>query len=228
MYSVLATTPVSSFASVDFIADDGDANTSSGPSFDGTDYLWGSYFTASDPTAIDEVSVAFGRVDAGTAVTLLVYDDPDGDFDPRNATLVGSLSGVSGFSNAENPLPDTFTSYSFPIGGEPVVSGGFYVAAFISGVDGVTAAPTQTFGEAPARRDFQTATNQGFSFFGPEGESDLTDLSSFPVFQPVGDPTIFGSLAGNILVRARGTVIPEPTSLAMVSVGGLFLLRRRR
>jgi hypothetical protein len=213
--ALLLVTPASA---IDFIADDGNANFNTGPSFDGTDFLWGNTFVADGPTRIDTVSVSFGNLPLETPFEFLVYDDPTNDGNPADAVLVGSVSGLTDQINANTPGDDVFSTLSFIDG--PIVDGGFFVATFVSGVDGVS-------GDAPARRDGDNATGQGFVFFGPEGESDLNELSAFPAVIPVGDPTVFGGLAGNVLVRATGTLVPEPAVLATIGLTGMTLLRRR-
>jgi hypothetical protein len=210
---------------VDFGADDGDGSVNTGPSFNGTDFLWGNYFDALQSTQIVEVRVAFGRLDPLTPLTLVVYEDPDNDGDPRNATLVFSHEAESGVANANNDNIDVFTDYALPTAVQPTVENGFFVGVFISGIDGLGG--TDQVADAPMRRDLDTATARGFSFFTPEGEADLMNLGSFLAFQPVGDPTVFGGLAGNPLVRAKGIVVPEPAAASLV-IAAVGVLQRRR
>ncbi len=214
---LLAGSPVAGF---DFVADDGSGNFNTGPSFNDTDFIWGNFFTTDEPMVIVEVSVAFGRVAQGRPVELLVYDDLDNDGTPTALSLVGQASGLTGLSNANAAGPDVFTSYS--MSDDAIVSGSFFVAAFISGIDGLS-----PLSDAPARRDGGTIGN-GYIFFGPEGETDLNNLEALPASLAIGDPSVFGGLAGNNLVRAVGTPLPEPTLAGTALLVGGLLVRRRR
>ena len=211
--------PVS--ASFVYQSDDGRGNTNTGPSFDDTDFLWGNYYTARpDFGRITQVQVAYGRVDAGRPVSVLVYDDPDDDGDPRNAALVAVAEGTTAQPNANNAGSlDAFVSYD--IAAE--VEGGFLVAAHLSDVDGRFNSATGRPGDAPARRDRDTATGAGWLFFGPLGTGPL-DLSAYPVAVNVGSPAVFGGLAGDNLVRA--VAVPEPSSAVLVLFALAALTRR--
>ena len=77
--------------------------------------LWMNHFDViSGQTLITTVSVAWGTPlfpdpsNNGTAVTIAIWSDPNGDGDPHDALLLGSVAGT-----IQNEGTDTFVDYTF-------------------------------------------------------------------------------------------------------------------
>lgn len=193
-----------------YAAEDGGTSDSSLSQFD-ANATWGNYFTVEPgfgTIAAIEVGLALGFMDAGRAVELLVYDDPDDDGDPTNATLVSRTSAGAILTPDNEPA-----SYAI----DPVeVSGGFFVAINMDGFRG----------EPIFRSDFNpldpgfTPSTTSWTFYNPVGTPQL-DLGSSLFIGFNGD---FG--LGTWVVRAVG--VPSPGALGVLGVAGVMVGRRRR
>lgn len=187
----------------EYKADDGSGSINHGLAFTGQ-VMWGNYFEVEENcNLITSVSVAFGNIPAGRSVQVLVFDDPDDDQNPSNATLVGSGSGLT----AE---PKTNTYIQFPITTPATVSGGFFVAAIMD----------VTIGEAPPRSDPQSNSGRSWLIANP-GTIDLQNMAASAMYlnlQAVGPMTT--------MVRAHA--VPAPGAAILLALGACIGIGRRR
>jgi hypothetical protein len=183
----------------EYAADDGSGSINIGPSFD-AEMLWGNYFAAEPGFGtITAVSIAFGSIEAGRPIDLLVFDDPDDDGDPGNAVLVAQHAAVT--------MPgglNEFIDYAI----DPVnVTGGFFIAAKMQ----------VTNADRPARLDPQTISGQSWLYFDdPITGIDLDDLGGSPFVLNMDD----APFPGTWMVRA--TAVPGPGAGA--GIPGMLLL----
>lgn len=189
--------------SIDYVLDDGSGGFNNGPGAFDAWMIWGNVFDAqAGGETINEVSVSFaGSLAAGTALKIVIFDDPTDDLDPTDAQIVSVTDGVS-----QSTTVDTFATYAIP---EVTVSGTFFV--------GVAMDLAQ--GQAAARMDQNTLGTRSWTFF--DGAFN-TDLSTQGLAQLSSDGPFFGTY----MVRARG--IPTPGAAGLLAVGAVFAARRRR
>jgi hypothetical protein len=202
-------------ATITYALDDGNGNTNQGPpsSFD-PDMLWGNYFVAqAGGERITQISVAFGPTFPSLAngpVTFWLLDDPDDDFDPRNAVALTSVQAT----------PDVFNDNYFTVDIDPtVVSGGFFVGASALLTGGA---------DRPARVDTDGPADRSWFFYAPSIADTINDLASAP-FGSRMDNTQFVVFPGAFMVRATGVPVPSaPAAFALAGGLGAMGLRRRR
>mgnify|MGYP001976650729 CR=1 FL=1 len=187
--AALACAAFASAATVEYILDDGTANTNQGPpsTFD-PDTLWGNYFFAeAGGEVITTVSVAFGpSFPVDTPITIWLLDDPDDDADPTNAVALTSAvylhDGTSG---------NVFVDFAI----DPTeVTGGFFVGAnaFLMGGE-----------DRPMRVDTDSDATRSWFFYAPEIDDVINDLASAP-FGTRMDNTEFVVFPGAFMLRATG------------------------
>lgn len=170
--------------------DDGDGDTNQGPpsTFD-PDMLWGNYYlTTPGAEVIERIFVAFGPTGPSVAagpVTFWLLDDPDMDFDPRNATALASVQATPDVFN------DTFFSVAIP---PTQVSGAFFVGASALLLGGV---------DRPARVDTNAAGDRSWFFYAPDIAAVINDLASAPFGTRMDNPQ-FVVLPGAFMIRATG------------------------
>lgn len=170
--------------------DDGDGDTNQGPpsSFD-PDMLWGNYYlTAPGAEVIERIWVAFGPTGPSVAagpVTFWLLDDPDMDFDPRNATALASVQAT----------PDVFNDSFFSVAIAPTrVSGAFFIGASARLLGGV---------DRPARVDTNAAGDRSWFFYAPDIAAVIDNLASAPFGTRMDNPQ-FVIFPGAFMVRATG------------------------
>lgn len=201
---------------IDFIIDDGSAETSIG---DSGQFIWLNRFTpapADFPFQIDEIQVLLGTtlVTVGDPIQLLVYADTDGDGDPgTGAVLLGEFTDTVQFSDGA-----TFNVYSVP---SPIrVDGPGDV--LIGVVNRIGAEGTDDF---PAAVD--TTTSAGRSWVGSYLAGDVPPLPPLPADEQWGTIDSFG-FAGNWVIRASGSsagaLLPPPAAVPALAPSGLVLL----
>lgn len=210
--AALAVSAVPAAASFEYAYDDGSGSSNIGPSAFSAQMLWGNYFEVQGAfNRITEISISFTTsLSAGLPVTLMIFDDPDNDLDPRNATLLATTDRLT-----EDTLPNTFATYTFP---ETVVSGGFFVAALMD----------LQQGQAAARMDGNNNVGRSWTFF--DGAIDSGNLAGSPlIFSPNG--TSFSGTNANPfpgVYMIRATAVPSPGSSALLLTAiGLAAMRRR-
>lgn len=172
---------------------------------------WGNYFV-SDPqgTRITKLSAAFGpNFNPATPVTMHLFADPDGDFNPLNAVLLTSVTKVPTQVGGS-----VFTTFDI---NPTVVNGGFFVMCTAFTVKGV---------DKPAAADLTGRVDRSWYFYNPASSGmNLANLGANALARRV-DQVL--PLPGAWLVRAEGEAIPTPGGLALVALSGLAALRRRR
>ena len=176
------------FNPADFIytLDDGIPENSIGLS-SGADLVWLNAFQAQEgATTITAIASAFGSsVSAGDAAEFLLYNDPDDDGNPDDATLLARVSTqreASGNDLQVEPVTPT------------TVSGVFFVGVFV---------PSTTFAAPLDETDSQGASWFGFT---PPGSLNPTSL---PSMSQIGDL----GLPGDWVTRAQGSYVAfEPVS----------------
>lgn len=172
---------------------------------------WGNYYM-SDPlgTRITKLSAAFGpNFNPTTPVTMHLFADPDGDFNPLNAVLLTSVTKVPTQVGGS-----VFTTFDI---NPTVVNGGFFVMCTALTVKGV---------DKPAAGDLSGRKDRSWYFYNPASSGmNLANLGANALAKRV-DQVL--PLPGAWLVRAEGEAVPAPGALALVGLGGLAALRRRR
>ncbi len=176
---------------IEYAHDDGNGNQNQGPpsTFD-PDMLWGNYYlTEPGGEIITEISVAFGPTFPSLKngpVTFWLLDDPDMDFDPRNATSLASVTGTPTVFN------DNFVTVQIP---PTQVSGAFFVGASAKLLGGQ---------DRPARVDTSHPGDRSWFFYAPEIADVIDDLASAPFGTRMDNPQ-FVIFPGAFMVRATGT-----------------------
>lgn len=202
---------------VEYAYDNGTMNVAVGPpsSFPSDpEMLWGNYFFVEEGgEVITTISFALGSsFPEGREVHVALFDDPDDDLDPGNAT----------FLTMETTIPEFIGGSQFNhVDIEPTeVSGGFFVAAF---------AWAEAGENAPAAQD--TAGPSGFSWllYNPVEEGvNLDNLDDNAFFENMQD--IGGSFPGVWMIRATGEPVDETTCTGdidgngVVDIDDLFIL----
>ncbi len=180
---------------VEYAIDDGDGDTNQGPpsTFD-PQMLWGNYFLTDIPNGIviSEISAAFGptfpSLEDGP-VTFWILDDPDADFDPRNATALASIEA----------MPDVFGDTFFTVQTNGVVvSDAFFI--------GVSAA-LEGGADRPARVDTDAAGDRSWFFYDPDIAGVINDLGSAAFGTRMDNPK-FVIFPGAFMIRATGRPFP--------------------
>ena len=174
-----------------YVLDDGSGGFTIGPSEFDAVVTWGNYFRSAAACGwLSEVSVSFpGSLPAGTPITIIVYDDPDGDGDPANAIVVSAASHLSRATSTSS-----FATYA--IRPTAVGGGGFFVA--------VAAFVPQR--QAVARMDQDTLGLDSWLFY--DGQL-LTDLGAAPFILRMADSPFNGTW----MVRASGEADGCPVDL---------------
>ena len=173
--------------------DDGAANTNIifGSA---ADVMWLNAFEVVEgATMITSLATAWGyQLPEGTDAKLLLYDDPVGNADPRDAELLHVVE-----TTVQNPGSNDFTIEAIP---PTRMEGTFFIAALYRGATDTAAGP------------LDTNESQGASWVighGTEGGFDIEDLGSNN-FGP-GRTDDFG-ISGNWLLRADGA--PDLVAIA--------------
>lgn len=199
--ATLLSVPGASRAGVDYAIDDGTSERTLGID-SGEDLIWLNTFPIQPGGEIvTSISLAFGRPGVtqaldGLSITVLLYEDLDGG-SPVNAVLRQSRSVQT--ANANTNIINEYTI-------TPTEVHGTLIAAAL-------------FRNATGERKFIGATDQTLpefldrSYTGFAVGLDETNLASIPAAQ-FGTIESIG-LTGNLIIRAHGVPIPEPTAAAM-------------
>lgn len=199
----------------EYMHDDGVAENSIGINTSaGFGLAWATQFNAlAGQNTITGMRAAFGfganaGVLNGMAATAYLWSDPNQDGSPADAAVLQSTAGVVASSGT-----NTFINFAFPATTIPVGDSFFIgiVMNFVPGPAMFPAAIDQNSG-APLGR-----TWAGFVVgapFNPNAWTNTTDINTIP------------ALAGKWLIRGDG--IPAPSALALLGLGGLAMVRRRR
>lgn len=197
-----------------FRYDNGTTTTASGPpnSFPVNPITgWGNYYDSDvGGTILHSVSVAFGpSFSVSTPVTISVFADADGDYNPLNATLLTQVT-----ANPTAVGGSIFTTFSIP---DTLVNGGFFVMASAFTVKGV---------DKPAAADSTARFDRSWYFYNPASVGmNFTNLGANALARRVDQVLPF---PGAFMVRAEGTpVVPAPGVLTVLGVSGLVARRRR-
>jgi hypothetical protein len=187
--------------------DDGTAEDSIGYG-DGSknaEALWFNQFDVISPcnlTTLTSVSIAWGSPafpdeSNGTPVTVAIWSDPDGDGNPSDAVLLGSVAGT-----IQNANTNTFVTYTFsPPVTLPSGAASFFVGDMTPANDGPQHFPQALDDNTSSHRQSWVAL---MSDYGP------VNLTNPGANDTVGLIDDFG-LPGNWLIRATASATPTPT-----------------
>ena len=207
----------SALATVNYAYDDGAGNTNVGPpsSFPSDPEMgWGNYFTAQPGgELITEIHFAMGPTfPVDRPVTVALFDDPDDDGDPRNATLL---------TTATLDPPSSGDTFNVAPIMPSEVSGAFFVAVFAWAEAGV---------DRPARQDTGGPSGHSWLIYNPvEQGANLNDLGANAYIENMQN--IPGTFPGVWMIRAVGEPLPPdcPADITkpgdgVVDVFDLFML----
>lgn len=193
-------------ADFEYKYDDGSANVRTTTTFP-AEMLWGNVYQA-QPGAdlITQIGVGFGRLPLNTPIRLWVFDDPNDDFDPRDAVLLSESTALSGTASIA-----VLNLYNIT----PVrVSGVFFVAVSCFTDGGILT--------VPARLDPDGFANASRSWlFGADNIVGSSIGDSPYIVNMTQNP-----VRGTFVVRATG--IPAPATAAVLGFAGLLASRLRR
>lgn len=176
--------------------------------------LWMNHFDViSGQTLITTVSVAWGTPlfpdpsNNGTAVTIAIWSDPNGDGDPHDALLLGSVAGT-----IQNEGTDTFVDYTF----SPPVDVSAFTSFFVGDMTPMNNGPEHFYQGLD-----ETPPSQMQSWIAANGDGSPVDINNVGNNDTIGTIDSFG-LPGNWLIRADtgGAVSPTPTSTVSPSPTG--------
>lgn len=170
----------------------------------GGSITWANQFTAAlGGETITNVQIAWGNSTAsleGVAVTARLWSDPNGDGNPADAVALSSQAG-----NIVGTGTNVFQI--FDIADVTLLVGqNFFVGAEI----------THAAGQFPASFD-TTAPIAGKSWIstGAAWTGSIFEITA------IGFP-------GDWMIRADSTAVPEPATMAVLGLGAMALLRKRR
>ncbi len=172
---------------------------------------WGNYYMSDvGGTRITKLSAAFGpNFNPATPVTMHLFADPDGDFNPLNAVLLTSVTKVPTQVGGS-----VFTTFDI---NPTVVNGGFFVMCTAFTVKGV---------DKPAAGDLSGRIDRSWYFYNPASAGmNLANLGADALAKRV-DQVL--PLPGAWLVRAEGEAVPTPGVLGVLGVLAVGCVRRRR
>lgn len=160
------------------------------------------------------ISIAWGTGAGGSPASILVFDDPDNDGSPSDVTIADVLFSATIMTGA-GPT-DVFTNYAIA----PTALGALGDSFFIGGFSSTPPA------EFPARIDQTAPVGRSWVAGGNLGTVDPLDPNGFvtPVGLPLTNLSGF-PFNGNFMVR--GDAVPEPSTLVLLGLGAVAMLRRR-
>ena len=156
------------------------------------------------------INIAWGTGAGGSPATILVFDDPDNDGSPVDVTPADVLFSL-GIVTGAGPT-DVFTSYATA----PTALGAVGDSFFIGGYSSTPPA------EFPARIDLTTQVGRSWVAGGNTGTVNPLDPNAAAL--PLSNLSGFG-FNGNFMVR--GDAVPEPSTLVLLGLGAVAMLRRR-
>lgn len=174
----------------EYAIDDGSPNGSLGLNV-AADFAWFNEFTVeAGATSLTQVRVMFNQMPVGTPIQIVVWDDPNNDGDPIDATTIQVV-------DAEITRNDAiYADYDIPTTDVGAAGDTFFVGVFVT-----------VNNQFPARRDSNNPQGRSWVAAHNPGALDLNDLSGggnlFNLTQL--DP----SLNGNFMVRAIATANPD-------------------
>jgi hypothetical protein len=154
---------------------------------------------------ITTVSVAWGTPVSpdpamdGTAVTIAIWSDPNGDGDPSDAVLLGQVSGT-----IQNSGTDTFIDYTF----NPPVDVSAFTSFFVGDMTPMNSGPVHFFQGIDTNNPLHRQ-----SWWALNSDGSPVDINNIGNNDTIGLIDDFG-FPGNWLIRADtgGAVSPTPTS----------------
>ena len=170
--------------------------------------LWMNQFNViAGQTMITTVSVAWGTPffpdpsNNGTPVTIAIWSDPNGDGDPTDGLLLGSVAGT-----IQNEGTDTFVNYTF----NPPVDVSAFTSFFVGDMTPANGGPEHFFQGID-----ETPPSHVRSWIAANGDGSNVDINTIGNNDLIGTIDSFG-LPGNWLIRADtggggGTPTPTPT-----------------
>ncbi len=194
-------------ADVLYSVDDGTAELGLGID-SGEDMIWMNRFPVqAGGEVITSISAAYGRpggqvIPNGLAVSILLYQDTNGG-SPFDATLLREIPALTANCNT-----NILNNYAIPA---TTVSGDLIAAVMLRNRTGIT------LFLAPLDRTVPNFSDTSFYAFNVG--LDQTNLDSVPVANR-GTTESLG-FAGNFLLRANGTAIPEPTTILLATCAAL-------
>ena len=167
--------------------------------------MWGNCFDATPGyETIESISIAFAPdVPLGREVTVVLFDDPDDDYDPSNAVPLAQTIGLT-----VDAAPNEFITFDID---ETSVSGVFFVAAWMFLAQH----------EHGPRLDDSTQSGRSWAFWFPVGQVNIGNLGSSPYYYNMSDTPFDATW----MIRAQA--VPEPGAVAMLLLGALLPMRRR-
>jgi hypothetical protein len=171
--------------------DDGTHENSIGLTAGGT-IAWMNHFTVTGPDAacIESISICWGTVPDGTACTMYVWSDPNGDSDPSDGLVLGSAPAV-----VQNADTDIFTT--IPITPAAAVTTSFFVGCYID----------HPAGQYPASIDQTSSAGESWICGDTTYTLDPNDLDGGDVAPLIIDDA---GLPGNWMIRAEGVPCGAP------------------
>ena len=193
-----------------YMLDDGSAEDSVGFGNGSTNSqaLWMNHFDViSGQTMISTISVAWGTPVFpdpslnGMPVTIAVWSDPNGDGDPTDGLLLGSVAGT-----VQNASTDTFVDYTF----NPPIDVSAFTSFFVGDLT-----PSSTDVERFFQGLDETPPSQMQSWLVGNSDGSDVDINTLANNTLIGTIDSFG-LPGNWLIRADtgAQVSPTPTATA--------------
>src|SRR5215471_492734 len=166
--------------------------------------LWMNQFDViSGQTLITTVSVAWGTPffpdpsNNGTPVTIAIWSDPNGDGDPHDALLLGSVAGTIQMEGT-----DTFVDYTF----NPPVDVSAFTSFFVGDMTPMNNGPEHFYQGLD-----ETPPSQMRSWIAANGDGSPVDINNVGNNDTIGTIDSFG-LPGNWLIRAGIGPSPTPTA----------------
>lgn len=214
LLAALAAAAGSAVADVQYAYDDGTMDTAVGPpsSFpENPQTGWGNYFEAQPGGEwIHTISVAFGPTFAtGREVTVWLFDDPDNDFNPRNAVPLATATMVP-----ETIGGSVYNDFAIT---PTQVQGGFFVMAMTFTERGV---------DRPAAEDTSARADRSWLVYNPARLGiNVDDLGSNAYIARADSALPFD---GAWMIRASGSPVPAPATMGLAAAAGMLALRRRR